>query len=288
MDIHVFFISAGFLDSFLEASQGSGFTYVYFGVAALLAGFVLLLVMSKFKQKGKGGGSALNIDAGFLDGVADKGGLTKEEAKRVREIMVRQALKKQQNTIQPQTSLQDLNAIVHQQSDSQADPSPPPAAPRAAAPGPAPAAAPRPAVNASNPAAAPTRPPSRPAAMPTVQTGAPTARPGPIVTDNPGAQPTLSELIVSPPETDVNLDAGPSSLPSVAPRTRDANRSLVGNIEVGPAPTATSAAAKPPSARTPGAPPNGGGASEIDVLFQKDLIGREEYERLRRLSDRVK
>ncbi len=88
------------------------YLYAAIGTIALLALAVVILM----GKKGRKGGDPLNLDTHFLDGLEGSGGLTKEEMKRVRQAMVRQALRDQEQKKSPTggISTKDLTSLAAQ------------------------------------------------------------------------------------------------------------------------------------------------------------------------------
>ena len=82
--------------------------WIVVGTALLFVITILVLIARKFLGKRGDSLDSIGFDAEFIDRAEDKGGLTKDELRRVREVMVRRALESQDKPKGP--TVKDLQA----------------------------------------------------------------------------------------------------------------------------------------------------------------------------------
>jgi len=83
--------------------------YIGVGVFLILAIGTVVVLRLRRDKPGNGG---LELDTDFLDGVGGAGGLTPEELLKVREAMVRQAMRRQEASSAPASSVSDLGMLA--------------------------------------------------------------------------------------------------------------------------------------------------------------------------------
>jgi hypothetical protein len=200
---------------------------------ALLAFFVVVAwIIWRLFSKSKGLSGGMESDFSILDR------LTEEEARMVRDAMVRQTMQRDNSVHKPGTTLADLERIAAVGPDAVA-----------------------------SPVAMPPRPggrSSRPMGMPAV---AKPAVPAPVQTPETEGLPTIAFSTVPPWELD--------DLSGEATLILDPNR-----------PGEASGAS--PQKRSEISGSQSGGSIDLEVLYRKGLIPREDYERLRALAEQAK
>lgn len=247
--------------------QGDNTVLIVIAVAGLIVAYYLMLMIVHWSRRRGGGRSPLG-DAHFLDDVETKGGLTRDEMRRVREAMMRQSLPgaKQPTESKSGGTVQDLARVASLGSVSvnpaQKRQTPPPLPGAHAQDAPMGGGVPRDA--SATPAKADASPHHVPASLDEILVHH-DAR------GNAQAAAAGGEALTGFPSDSAGHDAGvPPALPTVDLRTQSPRR-IAPDL---------SAPAEPPAL------PAGGRVSlDLDMLLARGLIGQEEYDRLRALAE---